>query len=78
MRKINKVTVLKPIPIKGIERPMPVFSRIELDKSYPVAKREHQVIFQQGAYYGEVGDRCYYISQEELLKLEADGIVRLG
>lgn len=32
----------------------------------------HQVIYQQGKAFGRVGDRCEYISHEELFALAED------
>ena len=76
MKRIARVTmVFKPIPIPGIEEPMPKYSKIEIDKSYPVAKREHQVVFQQGNNYGTVGDRCYSISDAYLRQLDKEGYI---
>lgn len=77
MKKLIKVTVLKPIPIKGINEPMPITSKIEIDRvTYPKKKREHQVFAMSGPVYGNVGDRCYSITEDELNQLERDGIVK--
>jgi hypothetical protein len=75
--KIKSIVVLKPIPINGIDEPMPQKSKIIFDGSYPIKNREHKVVFQIGESFGTVGDRCYSITQEELLKLEKDGIAIL-
>lgn len=77
MKNIKRVIVLKPVPIPGLEEPMPMFSTIELYNTYPRNKREHQVVFQQGNRFGMVGDRCYSISEEYLLELSRKGIVVL-
>jgi len=76
MKRIAKVIVLKPIPIPGIDEPMPRSSKINLDTSYPVKNREHQVVFQQGSFFGSVGDRCYSITDEYLRELDKQWIIQ--
>ena len=77
MKRRYKVKVLQPIPINGIAEPMPIHSGIILDYSYPVCNRRHQVIFKQGQFYGQEGDRCYSISTAELNDLKNAGIIKL-
>lgn len=77
MKKLSRVIVLKPISIPGIDEPMPVTSKIEIDRvKYPKCKREHQVFAMSGPVYGNVGDRCYSITEEYLNQLEREGIVK--
>ena len=50
-------------------------SFIVYDAKRSTAKKEHQIIYQQGDQYGTVGDRCASLGHEELLELERDGSV---
>lgn len=52
-------------------------TRLILDKKSPSNKKEHQLIYQQGSQYGSVGDCCAYLSNEDLLKLEAKGMIKI-
>ncbi len=50
-------------------------SFIVYDAKSPVLRKHHQLVYQQGDQYGTVGDRCAYLSHEDLLALERDGSV---
>jgi len=65
--------IMKPIPIEGIEEPMPRWSKISIDTSYPTSKREHQIYTASSGSFGSVGDRCYSFSEEYLRKLCDEG-----
>jgi hypothetical protein len=52
-------------------------SELNYDSKLPRAKKLHQLLFQQGDYYGEVGDCCEYITHEQLLELERTDFVRI-
>ena len=75
--KILSVTQLKPITIWNTTFPLNSKTRIILDKKNPSHRKEHQLIFQQSAYYGEVGDCCKYLDNFELLDLEAKGFISI-
>jgi hypothetical protein len=72
------VTILKDIQMRANGH---VFHRrsseINYDSRLPRDKKLHQLLFQQGDYYGEVGDCCEYITHELLLELERGGFVRI-
>jgi hypothetical protein len=53
-------------------------ARVVYDSSSTRSKKLHQLIFQQGDRYGEVGDCCDYITHDQLLELERTGFVRIG
>jgi len=73
-----KVTILKDITPKGWTS---VFyaatSRIDYDAKSPIAKKDHQLSFQRGPHYGNVGDMCAGLSHDQLLDLERRGFVRI-
>jgi hypothetical protein len=50
-------------------------SFIDYDARHPIPKKQHQLVYQQGDQYGMVGDRCTYLTHDELLALIADGSV---
>lgn len=52
-------------------------ARIEYDSQSPRNKKLHQLIFQQGDHYGNVGDCCDYLTHDQLLDLERAGFVRI-
>jgi len=52
--------------------------RIDLDKKSKKEDKQHAVIYQTGRYYGRTGDKCYYISHDELFELEEKGMVSLS
>jgi hypothetical protein len=76
--KIFSVKQLKDIEIEG-EKPWPLSykTRIILDKKNPSHRKEHQLIYQQFVYYGQVGDRCKYLDNSELLELEKKGFISI-
>lgn len=75
--KIISVTQLKPIEFEGNYFTFPLNSKtkIILDKKNPSHRKEHQLIYQQSAFYGEVGDRCKYLNNFELFELEKKGFI---
>lgn len=77
--RILSVTQLKPIQLGEGRFIYPHNSRtkINLDRKRPSNKKEHQLIYQQGPNYGTVGDCCNYLSNEELLELEAKGMISI-
>jgi len=76
--RIFSVTQLKAIEFEGYQ-PYPLSSktRIILDKKNPSHRKEHQLIYQQAANYGTVGDRCTYLDNFELLELEKKGFITI-
>lgn len=73
-----RVTILKDIKPKGWSS---VFyartARFEYDSKSPTRKKIHQLIYQQGPRYGQVGDMCESFTHDELLELERQGFVRI-
>jgi hypothetical protein len=53
-------------------------SRIEYDPRRAVAKKTHRLVCQHGADYGAAGDCEAYISHSTLMRLVAEGKVRLN
>jgi hypothetical protein len=52
-------------------------SRIVYDAKSPRAKKIHQLLYQQGPRYGQIGDACDYVRHDELLEMERRGLVRI-
>jgi hypothetical protein len=50
-------------------------TRIDYDAYTPRAKKRHQLVYQQGDVYGTVGDKCSYLTHDELLALVRDGSI---
>jgi hypothetical protein len=77
--RILEVTQLKPIQLApdGFVFPLSRQTKIILDKKSPAPKKLHELTFQQGAYFGEVGDCCSYLSNDELFELEEKGMLRI-
>ena len=77
--KVLSVKQLKPFHTKEFSTSIfPIGSRIVLDNEHSViADKVHQVIWQQGRNYGEVGDMCDYITHAELFDLHQRGFIRL-
>ncbi len=75
--KILDVKQLKAIQVSEGRFTFPIScqTRLILDKKSPSHKKEHQLIYQQGSQYGTVGDCCTYLNNEELLDLEAKGMI---
>lgn len=79
MKKVKKVTQLKEIILEdGIKFPLNNNVKIILDKKNIIAKKEHCLIFQQGRFYGTVGDYCHYLYHNELFELEEKGMVKIN
>lgn len=73
------VTILKDIERRGWSDPFWRRScHIEYDAVAPVKKKIHCLIQQQGPSYGNVGDRCEWLTHNELLELEREGFVRIN
>lgn len=77
--RILKVTQLKAIQVSEGKFTFPFSSqtRLILDKKNPSKRKEHQLIYQQGKNYGEVGDCCTYLSNDDLLKLEEKEMIKI-
>lgn len=77
--RILRVTQLKGIQVSEDSFIFPIScqTRLILDKKSPSKNKEHQLIYQQGARYGEVGDCCVYLSNEDLLRLEEKGMIKI-
>ena len=77
--KILEVTQLKAIQLRegSFIFPISCQTKLILDKKSPSAKKEHQLIYQQGVNYGSVGDCCTYLTNDDLLKLEEKGMIKI-
>jgi hypothetical protein len=77
--RILSVRQLKPIVAFGGGNVFPLThqTKIILDKKSPASRKTHQLIFQQGSHYGTVGDFCTYLSNKDLLELEAKGVISI-
>lgn len=75
--KILSVIQLKDIIINDEKYPIGRNTQIILDKRNPSNKKEHQLIYQQSIYYGEIGDKCKYLNNEELFELEEKGFISI-
>lgn len=73
-----KITILRDIEAPGFSS---IFfkrsSRIIYDTKSPKTKKLHQLLYQQGERYGEIGDMCTYLKHDELLDLERRGFVSI-
>lgn len=77
--RVNSVKQIAVIVIpSGKEYPHDSRTKIVLDSSAPIAKKEHQILFQQGPRYGSVGDYCYSVDHEELFELERKGMIKIN
>ena len=78
--RILGVTQLKAIQVRedSFSFPISCQTRLILDKKSPSKKKEHQLIYQQGTRYGQVGDCCTYLSNDDLLKLEEKGMIKIN
>lgn len=78
------VTLLRDIPYSEIRgrQSVTVFfktrSKIEYDTKQPITKKRHALIYQQGPYYGTIGDCCDYLTHDELLDLERRGFISIN
>ncbi|WP_428663426.1 hypothetical protein [Runella sp.] len=75
--RILKVRQLKPITLGGFVFPVNCCVLIDLDKVKPVAKKEHQIVYQQGRTFGTVGDYCMSFNHDKLLEMEKNGLVEI-
>lgn len=76
MKRVNKVRQIKEIVLEnGNIYPLSPKVHIELDKKNKAANKLHQIYYQQGSNYGSVGDRCDYITHDELFRLEEKGMI---
>lgn len=77
--RIVSVRQLKPIQLEEGRFVFPLNSctKIILDKKRPSNKKIHELLHQQGSHYGTVGDCCTYLSNDELLSLEAKGMIAI-
>lgn len=72
------IKILKDITPKGWSSTFyAATSKFNYDAKSPRAKKDHQLIFQRGPYYGEVGDMCAGFTHDELLELERQGFVKI-
>lgn len=67
---------LKPFGTKSISQ-FPMGTKIILDKKSVIKKKEHQIVYQQGACYGSVGDMCDYVTHEQLFRLAESGAIKI-
>ena len=73
-----KITILKDITPDGWSTPFYAqTSRFDYDAKSPTRKKCHQLVYQRGPRYGNVGDMCAFFNHEQLLDLEARGFVRI-
>ncbi|RZJ91587.1 MAG: hypothetical protein EOO20_04695 [Chryseobacterium sp.] len=78
--KILSVKQLKPIQTSegAFVFPMGIHTKIELDTKSPSAKKCHQLTYQSDLrHYGNVGDYCSYLNNDQLLALEAKGMIEI-
>lgn len=80
MRKIVvSVTILKDIELaNGLRYALCPQVSIILDKKRKSDSKIHELIYQQGANYGTIGDRCTYLSHDELFELEEKGMIKIN
>lgn len=58
--------------------PLSLGTKITLDKKNPSNRKEHQLTYQSDLrYYGNVGDCCNYLSNDDLLNLEEKGMIEI-
>lgn len=77
--KVLSVKQLKPFHTSQFSTSIfPMGSKIVLDFEHSaITEKQHQITWQQGAYYGEVGDMTDYISHAELFELNRKGVIKL-
>lgn len=77
--KILGATQIKEIQVTDDSFIFPIGSdtKLILDKKGPSNKKEHQLIYQQGSQYGQVGDYCTYLTNDELFELEQKGMIKI-
>lgn len=77
-KRLSNAIQLKPFHTKSFRTSwFPMGTKIILDKERPVAKKLHQITWQSGPYYGSVGDMTDYISQDELIELDKQGVIKI-
>ncbi len=52
-------------------------AEIIYDARSPKKRKTHQLVFQQGSSFGNVGDKCEYLTHDELQDLVREGKVRI-
>lgn len=77
-RRLSSCRQLKPFHTDTFRDSwFPMGTKIILDKKKPVVKKLHQITWQSGPYYGEVGDMTDYITHDELLQLDEKGFIKI-
>jgi hypothetical protein len=74
--RVSCAQQLKPFKAGCISM-FPMGTKIKLDKTNPVKRKQHCIIYQQGTHYGQVGDMCTYVSHQELFELAKRGDIVL-
>lgn len=78
-KRVMSVTILKDIKLaNGVKYALSPQVSIILDKKRKADSKIHELIYQQGTYYGAVGDRCTYLSHDELFELEEKGMIKIN
>lgn len=78
--RIISVRQIKPIQLDegGFKFPMGLHTRIELDKKSKASKKLHTLSYQFDLrHYGNIGDCCEYLSNEQLFELEEKGMIEI-
>lgn len=77
--RILSVRQLGPITLKegGFTYPLGPCTKLVLDKKSRTKNKQHELLYQQGPYYGTVGDRCAYLNNDDLFALEAKGMISI-
>lgn len=77
--RILTVVQIKPIQLRegGFIYPLNTNTKIILDRKSPSNKKIHELVYQQGIYYGSVGDCADYLSNDDLLALETKGMIKV-
>lgn len=77
--RILTVVQIKPIQLRegGFTYPLNSNTKIILDRKSPSNKKMHELVYQQGVYYGSVGDCSDCLSNDDLLELEAKGMIKV-
>jgi len=75
--KPTRFVVLRDITPPGWSTPFPRHRTfVDYDARHPVAKKNHQLVYQQRDTYGTVGDMAVDVSHGELLELERNGAIQ--
>ncbi len=78
--RILSVKQLKPIQVRdgGFIFPLSSSTKIILDRKGKKDRKTHELIYQSNPrYYGNVGDCCEYLNNDELLALEEKGMIEI-